>query len=85
MSSFSCLIAPARTSSTMLNRRVKIHLILVLRVAWFQFFIVYKDDLLDGVTDSVDMTLSRVVGVGDEQGSMICCSPWRCNESDMTE
>ena len=60
MSSFSCLIAPARTSSTMLNRRVKIHLILVLRVAWFQFFIVYKDDLLDGVTDSVDMSLSRV-------------------------
>ena len=85
MSSFSCLIAPARTSSTMLNRRVKIHLILVLRVAWFQFFIVYKDDLLDGVTDSVDMSLSRVVGVGDAQGSMICCSPWRCNESDMTE
>ena len=60
MSSFSCLIAPARTSSTMLNRMVKIHLILVLRVAWFQFFIVYKDDLLDGVTDSVDMSLSRV-------------------------
>jgi len=44
----------------MLNRMVKIHLILVLRVAWFQFFIVYKDDLLDGVTDSVDMSLSRV-------------------------
>ena len=60
MSSFSCLIAPARTSSTMLNRMVKIHLILVLRVAWFQFFIVYKDDLLDDVTDSVDMSLSRV-------------------------
>ena len=60
MSLFSCLIASAKTSSTMLNRMVKIHLIFVLRVGWFQFFIVYKDDLSDGVTDSVDMSLSRM-------------------------
>ena len=60
MSLFSCQIASAKTSSTMLNRMVKIHLIFVLRVGWFQFFIVYKDDLSDGVTDSVDMSLSRM-------------------------
>ena len=23
--------------------------------------------------------------VGDGQGSPVCCSPWGCNESDMTE
>ena len=24
-------------------------------------------------------------GVGDGQGSLVCCSPWGCKESDMTE
>ena len=24
-------------------------------------------------------------GVGDGQGSLVCCSPWACKESDMTE
>ena len=24
-------------------------------------------------------------GVGDGQGSLACCSPWGCNESDTTE
>ena len=24
-------------------------------------------------------------GVGDGQGSLMCCSPWRCKESDTTE
>ena len=24
-------------------------------------------------------------GVGDEQGSLMCCSPWGHKESDMTE
>ena len=23
--------------------------------------------------------------VGDGQGSLVCCSPWGCKESDMTE
>ena len=25
------------------------------------------------------------LGVGDEQGSLVCCSPWGCKESDWTE
>ena len=37
---------------------------------------------LDGVTDSMDMS----PGVGDGQGSLVCCSPWGAHkESDMTE
>ena len=24
-------------------------------------------------------------GAGDGQGSLVCCSPWGCKESDMTE
>ena len=27
----------------------------------------------------------QVLGVGDGQGSLACCSPWGCNNSDMTE
>ena len=27
----------------------------------------------------------QALGVGDEQGSLVCCSPWGCKESDMTE
>ena len=27
----------------------------------------------------------QVLGDGDGQGSLACCSPWGCKESDMTE
>ena len=27
----------------------------------------------------------QILGVGDGQGGMVCCSPWNCKESDMTE
>ena len=29
--------------------------------------------------------LQQVLGVGDGQGSLVCCSPWGHKESDMTE
>ena len=29
--------------------------------------------------------LEQVLEVGDGQGSLVCCSPWGCKESDMTE
>ena len=29
--------------------------------------------------------LERASGLGDGQGSLVCCSPWGCKESDMTE
>ena len=39
---------------------------------------------LDGITDLVDMSLSKFQ-VGDGQGGLVCCSPWGCKESDTTE
>ena len=27
----------------------------------------------------------QALGVGDRQRSLVCCSPWGCKESDMTE
>ena len=27
----------------------------------------------------------QALRVGDGQGSLVCCSPWGCKESDMTE
>ena len=37
---------------------------------------------LEGITDSMDV---RLPGVGDGQGSLVCCSPWCRKESDTTE
>ena len=31
---------------------------------------------LDGITDSMDMSLGKFRGVGDRQGGLACCSPW---------
>ena len=27
----------------------------------------------------------QALGVGEGQGSLVCCHPWGCKESDMTE
>ena len=40
---------------------------------------------LDGITNSMDMSLSTSPGVGDGQGGLEYCSPWVHKESDMTE
>ena len=42
---------------------------------------------LDGITNSMDMSLSKVLGVGQSygQGSLTCCNPWGCKELDTTE
>ena len=29
--------------------------------------------------------LEQVLGDGEGQGSLVCCSPWGCKELDMTE
>ena len=40
---------------------------------------------LDGITDSMDMSLSELRGVGDGQGGLAYYSPWGHKESDTTE
>ena len=39
---------------------------------------------LDSITDSMD-EFEQAPGVGDGQGSLVCCSPWDRKESDMIE
>ena len=39
---------------------------------------------LDGITDSMDMSLNKLCE-SEGQGSLACCSPWDCKESDTTE
>ena len=39
---------------------------------------------LDGITDSMNMSW-QILGVGDRQGSLACCSPWCGKELDTTE
>ena len=39
---------------------------------------------LDGITDSMDVSLSEL-GSGDGQGGLLCCDSWGHKESDMTE
>ena len=40
---------------------------------------------LNGITDSMDFEFEQALGIGDGQGSLICCSTWAHKELDMTE
>ena len=40
---------------------------------------------LDGITDSMDLSLSELRGVGDGQGGLACCDSWGRKELDTTE
>ena len=40
---------------------------------------------LDGIADSMDLNLSKLWELVMDQGSLACCSPWGCKESDTTE
>ena len=39
---------------------------------------------LDGITDSMDMSLNKLQELVME-GGLVCCGPWGRKESDMTE
>ena len=40
---------------------------------------------LDGITESMDMSLSKLQEMVEDKGSLMCCSPWGLKELDMTE
>ena len=40
---------------------------------------------LDGITNSMDMSLSKLCEFGDGYGSLACCSLWSHKEMDMNE
>ena len=40
---------------------------------------------LDGITDSMEMNLSKLLELVMGQGGLACCSPWGRKESDTTE
>ena len=40
---------------------------------------------LDGITDSMDVSLSKLRDLVMGREALVCCSPWGCKESDMTE
>ena len=39
----------------------------------------------DDITDSMDMSLSELQELVMDKGGLVCCSPWGCKESGMTE
>ena len=38
-----------------------------------------------GISDSMDMSLSKLQGDSEGQGSLVCCSPWSHKELDTIE
>ena len=40
---------------------------------------------LEGITNSMDMSLSKFWELPMGQGGLACCSPWGCKESDMAK
>ena len=39
---------------------------------------------LDSITDSIDLSFAQTLGDGKGQGSLACCRPQGCKESDTT-
>ena len=44
------------------------------------------EDEMVGLNHQLDgHEFSQAPGVGEEQQTLVCCSPWGCKESDTTE
>ena len=44
-----------------------------------------EDEMVGGHHRSDGHEFEQALGVGDGQGSLVCCSPWVCKELDLTE
>ena len=44
-----------------------------------------EDKMVGGHHRLNELEFDQALGVGDGQGSLMCCSPWGYKESDMTE
>ena len=44
-----------------------------------------EDEIVDGITDSKDMSLGKLQKLLMDQGGLACCSSWGCKELDTTE
>ena len=44
-----------------------------------------EDELFGWLHHLDGCEFEQALGVDDGQGSLVCCSPWGCKESDMTE
>ena len=40
---------------------------------------------LNGIIESLDMSLGKLQEMSEGQGSLACWSPWGCKESDMIQ
>ena len=40
---------------------------------------------LDGITDSMEMSLSKLREIVEDREALLCCSPWGLKELDTTE
>ena len=40
---------------------------------------------LDDITDSMDMSLGKLLELMMDKGGLVCCGSWGCKELDMTE
>ena len=44
-----------------------------------------EDEMVGWRHQCAEHEFEQAQGVGDGQGSLACCSPWGCKESEMTE
>ena len=44
-----------------------------------------EDNIVDGIINSMDMSLSKIQEMVKDKRSLACCSPWCHKESYMTE
>ena len=44
-----------------------------------------EDEMVDGITDSMDMSLSKLWELLMDRAGLVCCSPWGRKEVDTTE